>query len=262
MFLHLALTLTQIDTVVEIAADNGAITVGTFIAALASIILMMARIFGSAIAKRFKEKQKLDSQRDSYELEVDKQEDALSIEAKAFIAEQARESMQSIRTIAEECRKEVRELREEKDANIAEISSLKADNRSLTGRITTMTNELNEQRSNLTWTKDALASSQAEMTHMQAQINLLKREIAKLQNHTADVEMANSRLEKELIIVKTKLEDREGELITQRRDNEQLVSKIGKLRQKLIEYRQERGNMSDLDTNELLGLKGDDPDEQ
>lgn len=257
---------------IEAASQNEALTLGAFVAAVGAVILGMARIIGPAIAKRIQQSQATASSRAKHELEQSQREDELSMEAKMFLTEHARDSMESVRSIAEECRDEVRELRAENRKYLIELGELRASDRIREEEIDALRSEVLESKDNLAWTKEALASSQTEMIRMQSKIAGLQREVetlrsraSTLENKLKTQEEVNDNLERELSATKAKLEDREYELGNIKEKHSKSKTMVDKLRAKVWEYRHRYGKLPDsdsrLNTDELLGLDRDGEDE-
>lgn len=278
-YLGAVLSQEEVTSQAEAALQSDALTIGTFIASMAAIILVMARIVGPAIANRFKDSQEIATKRNEHEFEQDKLEDELSLEAKSFLAEQARDSMEAVRSTVEEYRAEVKELRKENHKYLTELGELRVSDKIRQNELTRLLTEVQEYKENLTWTKDALSSSQAEMSRMQSQIHSLERQIDTLQKRAKVLEEnlqtqeeANQILEEQVTTANAKLEERELELVEIKTERNALRDLVNKLRAKMWQYRHKLGDELDpptdmskyrsLDTSELLGLNGGDEDDE
>lgn len=221
---HLFLLAQAIDTtLVDAASESGALTFGAVAVTLASIVLAMIRIMGPAFANRIKKQQETASERDAHELQFVRKQDELSLEARNFIAEQARENMASVRSAIEEYRAEIKALRDENKQSLTEIGELRA---------------LDRVR--------------------KEEIENLRTRCDKLEMDVKTQEDINDKLETTLASLRTELTYRVEQLQQTSQERDKLRRLVDGLRIKIWQYRQRLGIATDdednLSTDELLGL--------
>ncbi len=173
--------LAQAATVTNDAlSTKDVLTVSGFLMGMMALGLVMLKIIGPALAKWYAKAWDIQTKSSEHALDIDKEEDKLSLEAKQYLAQQARESMNSFRSLVQELQVELKELRKENNKYLIELGELRARDEIRSMEIERLRNEVREAQTSSVSAKQSLLDAQSEISQMRLQIDLLQKEVDRL----------------------------------------------------------------------------------
>ena len=237
IFLDILWPVAQVVTTA--AADEvttkDALTVGGFVGIMALIVVGMAKIVGPAYAKWYAQSLDTKAKSEVHNLEVDKEEDKLSIEAKQLLAQQARDSMSDFRTLVQDMQREVKELRKENNKYLIELGELRARDEIRSMEIERLRKEVQETYTTSSVSKQALTEAQGEINQLRLQVDLLQKEMDRLTNQYRAALENNQTLTYNLEQARRDLTVMETELNTVKTNYTRVLTEKDELAKRLLE---------------------------
>jgi chromosome segregation ATPase len=173
-------------------------------------------------------------------------EDKLSIDAKTFLNQAAKEYFQTIKDIAEDCQEEVKELKKQ-------ISELESQKDELTTKLQSVNFELIQTKKAQTEAQAANEKSQAEIEKLRSNVEVLRTDMVNINTRADGLEKQvtieqerNRTLERQLKQASTILESKDAELQSASNKIERLEKRVSDLTVKLLSY------IERLRTNNLI----------
>ena len=226
--------------------EFGAAVLGLFLS-----IVGFFKIVMPALGKRYQRNLETSAEKEAYEFQKDQQEDSLALSARSFLDEQARDSIASVRTIAEDCQDKLEKIQEDKMATAIQLARLEERDKLRQESFDEMKSKQEDTDALLGTYQSDMATMQAKVKNLTSELTITKRKVSELETKLATSEENRIALALELEEEKTRVAGMEEELGEKN-------NIINQLRTKIIEYRAKDGKGAFTDTDELLGLTGEE----
>lgn len=249
------------------------LTSATFISAVLTVILVTFKQIAPTIGKRIQSRLETSLKEEKAKAETEEAEDKLTIEAKSFLAETAKEHIDTYKNIAQQYQDEVKLLRQDILNSRVEQATLQAKNDAKLEEIQRVKTDYLEARSRLDEARVSLDSAQDRVDKMTTEMLELKQQVERMNNQISVLEsrllseQQNSRvIEKRLESAEAELKVKDELLKESKIRNDRLSQDIRDLQRKLREYaaklhvvetNMESANEA-LDTKELIAREYDD----
>lgn len=250
------------------------LTAATFLSALGFIVLMTIKQLAPSLIKRIQSRWDTNVKEEQTKAATEAAEDKLSIEAKSFLTEAAKDHLDTIRNMAQECQDEVKALRKEILESKIERASLQAKDEVRIEEIQRIRNDYIEAKGNLNQAKSESEAAKNLVTKLQEEMSGLRQEVDRMHNQISVFEtrlmseQQNTRIiEKRLEAAEAEIKLKDGLLKESQMRNDKLSQDIKDLQRKLREYaaklhvvenNMETSIADKVDTKELIAREYDD----
>lgn len=213
--------------------SNDAANWGIFLSAIGGIIIFTLNV----ITNRMKSRNEIKSKKESHELDENIKEDMLSQQAKAFLTEQARENIVTIKRMSEDTQARLNDIQKENHTYFIELAELRALDKLRSEEIIRLREDVKTASVKLTDATESLHNAKTQLVALQVRVAILAGEIENLKQKLKEHEVERMELIKEISTLKNNLLEKEKQVAEIESINSHLQTEIAKLKSEIVIYR-------------------------
>jgi len=190
---------------------------GTLFLACGWAIYKILKSVSPAVIKLISSSLEKGAELNSHRTNIEKEEESLSLQAKAFISELAKNSIETLRAEAQVTKQELENIRQQNNAQLIELGSLRARDDFREAEIQRLRSDVREAKETSVWARKALSESQDEISRLNVQVAHLRSEVERLQLQLTEVGAEKLKLQSEKVYHEARIRDLEFEVRALRR---------------------------------------------